>query len=294
MLRNVATWFLVGSMLIHGCASERRAPLPADLKVPEAPAAAAKAGMPTLDAASVAKTSRRIIRNAELTVEVDNPKGAEQAATAIAERLGGFTISSELHQYAESEDRGTLTIELVLRVPAEQFQQALTQLRALSAHLTSEKITGQDVTEEFIDIEARIRTEKALEAQYLDILKDAKTVKDALDVHSHLAEVREQIEKAEGRRHFLENQTSLSTVRLELRKFTPEINTGGFGFASSLRHAGGDLVRVSAGIVTGGIRVIGILLPILVILGLPVFFLVRYVRHRRRRRLQSAAGETLS
>ena len=242
--------------------------------------------MPTLDAASVAKTSRRIIRNAELTVEVDNPKGAEQAATAIAERLGGFTISSELHQYAESEDRGTLTIELVLRVPAEQFQQALTQLCALSAHVTSEKITGQDVTEEFIDLEARIRTEKALEAQYLDILKDAKTVKDALDVHAHLAEVREQIEKAEGRRHFLENQTSLSTVRLELRRFTPEISTSGFGFASSLRRAGGDLVHVSAGIVTGGIRVIGIMLPILIILGLPAFFIVRVVRRRIRARRQ--------
>jgi hypothetical protein len=293
MSTKLSCLFLVGCLLVHGCASERRAPLPAELKLPEATAAAAKAGMPTLEAASVVRPSRKIIRNAELTVEVDNPKNAEQAATAIAEKLGGFTVSSELHQYGEAEERSTLTIELVLRVPAEQFQQVLTQLRALSVRVSSEKITGQDVTEEFIDLEARIRTEKALEAQYLDILKDAKTVKDALDVHAHLAEVREQIEKAEGRRHFLENQTSLSTVRLELRKFTPEVSTSGFGFAASVRHAGGDLVRVSAGIVTGGIRVIGVMLPILVMLGLPAFFIVRTVRRRRRRRLQAAAGETL-
>jgi len=286
--------FLVAGLLLHGCAQARRAPLPAESKIPEVPAAAVDINskvVPTLEAASAAKPLRRIIRNAELTVEVENPKGAEQAATAIAERLGGFTVSSELHEYGEVGEHNEVMIQLVLRIPAEQFQQALGQLRALSSHVTSEKITGQDVTEEFIDLEARIRTEKALEAQYLDILKDAKTVKDALDVHAHLAEVREQIEKAEGRRHFLENQTALSTVHLELRKFAPEISTSGFGFGSSVRHAGGDLVRVSAGIVTGGIRVIGIMLPILVMLGLPAYFIVRYISRKRRLRQQRVASE---
>ena len=281
-------WLLTVCLLIHGCA-RAAAPLPSREKTQaEPPVPVTTDGKATLPAATAALSARRIVRNAELSLEVESPSGAEQAATAIAEKLGGFTVSSERHQYGDGEGQTSVTIDLVMRVPAEQFQPALAQLRALSKNVASEKITGQDVTEEFIDLEARIRTERALEAQYLDILKDAKSVKDALDVHTHLADVREQIEKAEGRKHFLENQTSLSTIHVEIRKYVPEIRTSGFGFSNSLRLAAGDLVRVSAGIVTGVIRALGILLPILVILGIPAYYVVRFVRAHRRRR---ARGE---
>ena len=280
-------WLFTVCLLIHGCA-RAGAPPPFGEKTQAEPVAPAKAdAKATLPALTATFSARRIIRNAELSLEVESPSGAEEAATAIAEKLGGFTVSSERHQYVDSEGQSSVTIDLVLRIPAEQFQPALAQLRALSKRVASEKITGQDVTEEFIDLEARIRTERALEAQYLDILKDAKSVKDALDVHTHLADVREQIEKAEGRKRFLENQTSLSTIHVEIRKYVPEIRTSGFGFSSSLRAAAGDLVRVSAGIVTGVIRAVGILLPILVILGIPAYYVTRFVRARRRRRARA-------
>jgi len=170
-------------------------------------------------------------------------------------------------------------------VPAEKFQEFLTRSRAVAARVASETTSGQDVTEEFIDLEARIRTERALEAQYLEILKDAKSVKDALEVHAHLAEVREQIEKAEGRHRFLENQTQLSTVKFSICKFVPEIRTSGFGFAASLRRAASDVVEVSVALLSGAIRVLGILVPIAAIVGLPSFFLIRWLRSSRRRRL---------
>ncbi len=72
------------------------------------------------------------------------------------------------------------------------------------------------MTEEYIDLEARIRTQQALEAQFLEIMKGAKEVSDALQVQRELANVRTEIERVEGRRRFLESQTSLSTIKVTL------------------------------------------------------------------------------
>ena len=85
------------------------------------------------------------------------------------------------------------------------------------------KISGQDVSEEYLDLEARLRTKKALEAQFLEIMKQARKVQDALDVQSQLADVRTEIERLEGRRRFLENQAALSTITTTLQMPQPII-----------------------------------------------------------------------
>jgi len=288
MVRIVSSGLFAVSLLIHGCA---RAEAPDSLPAPAQAAAAAPEAKPevkslgSLDRASAAKTTRKVIRNAEMTLEANDEPLVEQKLTALAERLGGFTVSSERHQYTEGEGESFLTIDVTVRVPAEKFQEFLDQARGFAVRVSGETTSGQDVTEEFIDLEARVRTERALEAQYLEILKEAKNVKDALEVHARLGEVREQIEKAEGRRRFLESQTELSTVKVSIRKFVPAIRTGGFGMARSVRRAASDVVEVSVALLSGSIRVIGVLLPIAVILGLPAFYLVRLMRARRRRRL---------
>jgi hypothetical protein len=276
--------FLIALLLIHGCSRAAPPPLPVEAKASSAPATPS----PDARAARSASQARRIIRDAELTATVDDPGRAEPAMAAVAEQLGGFVVSSGRHQSGDRDDVDRVTIDLILRVPTEQFQPALQRLSALCRKVEDEKITGQDVTEEFVDLEARLRTERALEAQYLDILKDAKSVKDALDVHAHLGEVREAIEKAEGRKRFLENQTSLSTIHVTVHRFVPDIRTSGFGFTSSVRQAGGDILKVSALIVTGLIRAVGVLLPIVVILLVPGYYVSRLVRKRRARRATMA------
>ena len=92
-----------------------------------------------------------------------------------------------------------------------------------------ENVKGQDVTEEFIDIEARLKTQRALEEQFIEIMKRATTVADALNVQRELAQVRGEIEKIEGRKRFLENQSSLSTIKIQLQTPTSlSANPGGF------------------------------------------------------------------
>ena len=152
---------------------------------------------------------------------------------------------------------------MVVRIPAPQFGSALDQIRAEGGRVIQEKATGQDVTEEFIDLEARIKTQKALELQFLEIMKQAKRVADALEVQRQIAEVRTEIEKLEGRKRFLENRASLSTITINLQ--TPSaivVSTSGFG--RNIRDAVADSVSVAAGIVLFLIRFVIVMVPILV------------------------------
>jgi Domain of unknown function (DUF4349) len=241
------------------------------------------------DAAQQAPTSveRKIIRNAALTVEADRPAEAMRKVASLAEARGGFVVTSDSRQQTAAD--GITAYEVVtveLRVPAAQFDAFVAEMRGAGSRVVSEKITGQDVTEEYIDLEARIRTQRALEAQFLEIMKGARTVEDALRVQRELATVRGEIERVEGRRRYLENQTSLSTIKVTLQPPAPLINTSGFG--SGLRDAFGDGVDAAATITLGLVRVLIALIPVALFVGLPIFLLTRFVVRRLRRRARPA------
>jgi hypothetical protein len=266
------------------CARES-APPPVPLSgaaIPAAPgSAAAGSNLPGLDSRAIAPAHRQIIRNAELSLEADDPARAGQEAIAIAERLRGFALTSEALRVGQAPGRSELHVNLVLRVPTEAFGAALQELRALGRGAGREQVSGEDVSEEYVDLDARIRTERALEAQLLEILKSTKAVTEMMEVHGRLATVRGEIEKMEGRRRFLDSQTSLSTIRLQI--LAPEAHAVP-GLADTVRLAVGDLRAVASVIVTGTIRVAGVLLPVLVLILLPGFAIVRAaVRIRARR-----------
>ncbi len=153
------------------------------------------------DAANTASHAieRKIIRNANLTIEVASPTESQRKIFSAAESHGGFVVTSEMtQQTSEDKSKPTISVNLVVRVPALQFDQVMEEIRAVANRVVQEKRTGQDVTEEFIDLEARIKNQKALEVQFLEIMKRAGKVEDALEVQTQLADVRTEIEKLEG------------------------------------------------------------------------------------------------
>jgi hypothetical protein len=226
---------------------------------------------------------RKIIRNANLTVEVSSPAETQRKIVSIAESHQGFVVTSESTQRtAEDKTKPEVTINLVIRVPAAQFNQVMEEIRAVGTRVPQEKTTGQDVTEEFIDLEARIKNQKALEAQFIEIMKRAGKVEDALEVQRELADVRTEIEKLEGRRRFLQNQASLSTINVTLQTPTQIVNATGFWY--SVRSAFADGVDVAAAIVLFLIRAIVALLPVLVLIVFPIALITRFVVRRFGRR----------
>lgn len=232
---------------------------------------------------------RKIIRNAMLTVEVNSPAESQGKIASIAEAHQGFVVTSEATQRpTEDRTKPEITVNLVVRVPAAQFNQTMEEIRATGQRVIQEKITGQDVTEEFMDLEARIKNQKALEAQFIEIMKRAGKVEDALSVQRELAEVRTEIEKLEGRRRFLENQASLSTITVTLQPPTQIVNTTGFWY--SVRSAFSDGVDTALAVVLFLIRAVVALLPIALLIGLPLGLIGRFfIRRLRRRRVPREA-----
>jgi hypothetical protein len=230
-----------------------------------------------------APVARKIIRNATLTLEVEQPGKAAQRVASIAEARGGFVVTSESRQ--QSGANGSKPYEIVtveLRVPATQFDAALAEIRGAGGNVTAEKITGKDVTEEYIDLEARLRTQRALEAQLLEIMKGADAVADAISVQRELTNVRTEIERVEGRRRFLENQSSLSTISVTLQP--PATFIGTTGFFRSLGAAFGEGVDIAAAITLFLLRLLLALIPIVLFIGVPAYFLLRFVTRRLRAR----------
>jgi hypothetical protein len=234
---------------------------------------------------------RKIIRDAEFTLESSAPQDAQRKISSIAETIGGFVVTSESKQRESGEPgKQYLEVKLVVRVPAAQFGAALDQIRSAGDRVIQEKITGQDVTEEFIDLEARIKTQKALELQFLEIMKQAHKVEDALEVQSQIADVRTEIEKLEGRKRFLENRATLSTITVNLLSPTAiAVNTSGFG--RSVRAALADGVDVAIAIVLFLIRFVIVMVPVVLLLILPLWLIARYF-WRRARRNQQARKQT--
>jgi Domain of unknown function (DUF4349) len=250
-------------------------------------------GLSNADAAQTvsAAADRKIIKNAELTIEVTSPAEAQRSIASIAETRGGFVVTSETKQSETSDPaKRTLEVKLTARVPANQFDATVGAIEKLATSVVHQNISGNDVTEEFIDLEARIRTQKALELQFLQIMKQAGKITDALEVQRQIADVRTDIEKLEGRKRFLENRASLSTISVNIR--TPVVivvSTTGFG--RNLREAVSDSVDVASAIVLFFTRFVIVMIPIVLLILLPMGLVTLFfVRRAKRTRLAQQLG----
>ena len=230
-----------------------------------------------------APSERKIIRNANLTLETAATEEAGRKIAKIAEQRGGFVVTSDTQARSDQSGAATgSTVNLVVRVPAAQFDAAVEEIRQTASRVLQEKVSGQDVTEEFIDLEAHLKTKKALEVQFLEIMKTARTVSDALEVQTQLAEVRGEIEKLEGRHKFLESQTSLSTVNITLNP--PAVFAAGSnGFFHQLGRAFSNGIDAALTVVLFLITAILALLPIMVLIGVPIWLIFRYFRRKIQR-----------
>lgn len=231
--------------------------------------------------AEVIPTDRKIIRNAELTLEASSPEESQQKITAIAESKGGFVVES---QQTSSSSSVTIrdVVTMTVRVPSEKFSESLEEIRKISSRVVVETVKGQDVTEEFVDIEATLKTKKALEEKFLEIMKQSKSVDEALSVQRELSEVRNEIEKIEGRKRFLENQTSLSTIKIRLQ--TPTVySANSSGFFYQLGEAFSTGFNFAINFVLGLITLIIAILPFVLFIVLPIYLVLRYFWRKQKK-----------
>jgi len=224
-------------------------------------------------------TDRKIVRNAELDLEGDSPEQAQEKITSIAELKGGFVVESN-QSMSDIKANNRDIVTMTLRIPSDRFGETLDEVRKVSSRVISETVKGEDVTEEFIDVEAQLKAKKALEAQFMEIMKRASRVEEALEVQSELADVRGEIEKIEGRKRFLENKSSLSTIKIRLQ--TAQViasSTRGFGERFVEAFDGG--MSVATNFVLGLTTFVVALFPFVLFVGLPTALVFRYFWKRQ-------------
>jgi hypothetical protein len=231
---------------------------------------------PTADTAKA--VGRMLIREAYLNAEVASFDAAVRALHAMAEREKGFVVSStrSIDSYAEVHS-GTV----VIRVPSERFDAVMEGLNGILSKIESVNVSTQDVTEEYVDLEARIRNKRRLEERYLDLLTRAGEMKELLEVERALAEVRGELERLEGRERFLRNKVSLSTLTIEMHEPYPAVGSDDGGplkiLARSFANGADFFVYVLAGMITVAIAVA----PLFVLFGAVGGIVFLFVRRRR-------------
>jgi len=155
---------------------------------------------------------RKMVRNGAMDLIVRNPRDTSDKVRQLAEKLGGFLVSSET-----SGEEDASSASLTIRVPAARFEDARAEIRRLGLRVESEKLDAQDVTKQYVDQSARLRNLRAQETQYLGILKQARTVKDTLEVSDKLNEVRGEIEQQQAEFDALSKQVETVALTISLR-----------------------------------------------------------------------------
>ena len=257
-----------------GRAAPPAVPAPADMKAEASgfTKLAALSSTTSFSRQSIQATGSMIIRNGTARVEVDSLERAIESARTIATRLGGFVAGVNV-AVGNAEFRQA-TLEL--RIPASSFDSALAQLRPLG-DVESVQVSAQDVGEDFIDTESRLRNSRRLEERLIDLLaRRTGKLEEVLAVERELARVREEIERTEGHLRYLQTRVSLSTLTLNVHEPAPLItHPGDNPIVDAILQAGRNFVAFIAGL----IALLGFVLPA----GAIVFALVRLGRRFGRR-----------
>ena len=168
----------------------------------------------TVQASSI---QRMVISTAQMSLEVRSVVKAYDEISLLARDAGGFITESSV-SHGDGTESGSVTI----RVPAKQYQPLLSRISKLGKVLEKQE-SGQDVTQEYVDLDSRLRNLNREEQAFLDVLNKARRVTDILAVENELGRVRGEIEQATGRMKYLQNQVSLATITVQLTEPTPAV-----------------------------------------------------------------------
>ena len=231
--------------------------------------------MPIQEATQVYATSRdinsidrKVVKNGSANIEVENFDSSVSKIKELANSFGGYITGSSMWTSGSNTKNGNITV----KIPENKFEifgDSLVQIGKVKSKETS----ANDVTEEYIDIQARIKNLKNQEYRYIELLSMAKSVEDVLAIEVQLGRIRSEIESYERRIKYLDNTTSYGTFYLTLNE--PEKVVHEWGIKKAFNQAIDALIISIAGIIILG----GFLIPIAILAGI-LYFVVKYVRKR--------------
>ncbi len=227
--------------------------------------------VPTQSGSGTTGVDTKIIKTAYLTIEVKDVPGAVETLRTLASQKGGYISSTNVQK--NYNDR--LSGSVILRVPAPEFDSTLAGVRALGT-VKSASTQGQDVTEEYVDIQAQKTSYQNQLAQYNEIMKRAVKVEDVITVQQQIDRVQTELNRLEGRLKYLNSRIDLSTITVNLEEPEPVGGDTGHNFVSTINEG----IAGFFGMIDALIIIFFTLLP-LVILGGAAYAVYRYRKGRK-------------
>jgi hypothetical protein len=303
MKRNVLIAILLPTLILTGCARaaapamEAPAPLgtmSSDFAVGGAPMQQSAAPPAAADALARESTTapqsaeRLVIRNADLSIVVADVPGRVTAIQRMAEAMGGFVVSSNLYETYTNSGEKVPQAQVTVRVPQEKFNQALDQIKAGAVEVQNESQSGQDVTDQYVDLQSRLKAKLAAEEQLTQIMQEAKRTEDVLAVYAQLQQIQSDIEVLRGQIKYTEQSAALSAINMTIiaEKTIQPLEVGPWKPQGVARDAIQELINFWKGFVEVMIRFFLLTLPVLITLAIPfvlLFLLIRWIVRKLRK-----------
>lgn len=172
------------------------------------------------DLTVIERSNRMIVKNADVRLMVKDTDTAIDRATQIVGDAGGYIVSSRVwyqDYYGNNLKYATITVG----IPVDEFERALVRLRDLAVRVVDENAAGDDVTEQYVDLQSQLTNLEATRARIQEFLNDAKTIDEALRINMELANIEAQIEQIKGRMNYLSDRSSYSTITINLEPEFP-------------------------------------------------------------------------
>lgn len=219
---------------------------------------------------------RLVIKTADLSLQVEQAREAEARLRALVGQLGGYVVKVETTGADEQ-----MSTRVIFRVPAERFDDALAGAQGLAQKVLSRTVGGDDVTEEFVDLDSRLHNLEATRDRLLTFLQKAEKVEDALKVNESLTQIQGEIEQIQGRRQFLQRSAALATISVYLSPVptTPILTEDGWQPATVARRALRELLGFGQGLAN-----LAIVALVWTPVWLPLLLAGLWLRRRLRRR----------
>jgi hypothetical protein len=168
---------------------------------------------------------RIVIKNADMSIVVDDAEETAAQITDLVEGMGGWVVSSNIItsvKSATSDEDPTTRGSIQVRVPAEQLEQVVAQVRAMALLVRSESIFGDDVTNQYVDLQSQLRNLQSAEAQLVEIMESADSTEGVVEVFNQLTRIRGDIERITGQLQFFDESAAFSSLRVELSPPEPD------------------------------------------------------------------------
>jgi hypothetical protein len=258
-----------------------------------------------------AAASRMIIKNGEITLLVQDTDVAIDLLTQVVDDLNGYIVTSRIW-FQESYDKNYKYASFTIGVPSDQFEQALRRLRQISIRVLDENATGEDVTDEYVDLQSKLENLQATRDRIRQFLDQAKTVEEALKVNEQLSKVEAEINQVQGRMNYLFDRSAFSLINISLEPDitaptptltltptmtstpTPTATPTPWNPGNTARQAAKTLGTVSQTLVELALWVVILFLPIVLVLALIIGIPVWLARRLRRPKSPTPSAQPAS